>query len=100
MKIHGQRRHVVLALLISCVFHVSGVWMAYVIRPSDLETGVLRVRLPTQRIPPERLETLPAIPVPRPLLERLRATGGPQAVPLEAGGEVKVLLPKGAAPGK
>ncbi len=88
------RRHVVSALVVSFVLHIVGVWLVHRVHPPAEQAPLLRLRLPRRQIPMERLETRPAVPVERSLLERLRATGSPRAAPQIAGGGEAAPMPE------
>ena len=92
MKDSGRNTRVAVAIVASALLHGVGVWLFYVLTPPDLKERVFRVRVPVRRMAIERLRVRAPVPVPHPLLERLRATGGPPALEVDVGvGEMAPL---------
>jgi hypothetical protein len=94
MPAYQRHRQVAACLLVSAGLHLLGVWLIHVLIPPEVEERLFRVRVPSfmPRLP-ERFKPRPAIPVPRVLLERLRAEAKPAALDLEVGDGVEDMLP-------
>ena len=69
-----------MALTVSVLLHLLGIWLAYVLAPVESELQQFWVRRPKRVIEPQRFTSHPTLPVPRPLLEQLRSEGTPQDV--------------------